>query len=53
VPYYYPEPYPRVLVTIDEQRWPAVLRAGATSEPGDFKHGSGPKQGVGEAGREN
>jgi hypothetical protein len=26
VPYYYPEPYPQVLVTIDGQRWAAVLR---------------------------
>ena len=25
-PYYYPEPYPKVLVTIDGQQWPAVLR---------------------------
>jgi hypothetical protein len=26
VPYYYPEPYSKVLVTIDGQQWRAVLR---------------------------
>jgi hypothetical protein len=26
VPYDYPEPYPRVLVTLDGQQWPGVLR---------------------------
>jgi hypothetical protein len=26
VPYNYPEPYPRVIVTLDGQQWPGVLR---------------------------
>jgi hypothetical protein len=26
VPYDYPEPYPRVLITLDGQQWPGVLR---------------------------
>lgn len=26
MPYFYPERYPKVLVTIDGQHWPAVLR---------------------------
>ena len=26
VPYDYPEPYPTVIVTLDEQQWPGVLR---------------------------